>query len=87
MIDGYRVLEQLGEPDFDRWLMTRSADPSYVTGCDDLGDLWTTLFLEHRRWRFASPFEPTGEELARLEAMTRALHIAIDAELASTAGG
>ena len=86
MVDGYCVLEQLGELDFDRWLATRAADPSYATGCDDLGDLWTTLFLEHRRWRFASPFEPTGDELARLDVMTRALHIAIDAELASTAG-
>ena len=86
MVEGYCVLEQLGELDFDRWLATRAADPSYVTGCDDLGDLWTTLFLEHRRWRFASPFEPTGDELARLDAMTRALHIAIDAEIASTAG-
>ena len=85
MVDGYCVLEQLGELDFNHWLTTRGADPSYVTGCDDLGDLWTTLFLEHRRWRFASPFEPTGDELARLNAMTRALHIAIDAELASTA--
>ncbi len=85
MIDGYRVLEQLAELDFDRWLTTRAVDASYVSGCDDLGDLWTTLFLEHRRWRFASPFEPTGDELARLDAMTRALHIAIDAELASTA--
>ena len=86
MVDGYRVLEQLGELDFDRWLTTRAADPSYVAGCDDLGDLWTTLFLEHRRWRFASPFEPTGEELARLNAMTRVLHTAIDAELASAVG-
>lgn len=85
MVDGYRVLEQLAELDFDRWLTTRAVDPSYVPGCTDLGDLWTTLFLEHRRWRFASPFEPGGEELIRLNAVTRALHIAIDAELASTA--
>ena len=86
LIDGYRVLEQLGELDFDRWLTTRAADPSYVTGCEDSGDLWTTLFLEHRRWRFSNPFEPRGDELARLNAVTRALHVAIDAELTSTVG-
>ena len=86
LVDGYRALEQLGELDFERWLTTRAADPSYARGCDDLGDLWTTLFLEHRRWRFASPFAPSGEELARLNAITRALHTAIDAELASAAG-
>jgi len=86
MVDGYRVLEQLGELEFNCWLTARSADFSYVSRCDDLGDLWTTLFLEHRRWRIASPFEPSGEELVRLNAMTRALHIAIDAELASTTG-
>lgn len=82
MIDGYRVLEQLGELDVEHWLTARAADPSYVTACNDLGDLWTTLFLEHRRWRFASPFEPAGEELSRLDALTRALHVAIEAEFA-----
>ncbi len=86
MVDGYRVLEQLGELAFDPWLATRAADPSYVSRYDDLGDLWTTLFLEHRRWRFASPFEPTHDELTRLDAMTRALHTAINAELAAAVG-
>lgn len=85
MVDGYGVLEQLGELDFNNWLTVRATDPSYVTQCDELGDLWTTLFLEHRRWRFASPFEPTGDELARLNTLVRALYVAIDAELATTA--
>jgi hypothetical protein len=85
MVDGYRVLEQLGELDVERWLTTRAADPSYLAQCVDLGDLWTTLFLEHRRWRFASPFEPSGEELRRLDALARALHVAVEAESAHAA--
>lgn len=85
MVDGYYVLEQLGELDCERWLASRAADWSYLAQCDDLGDLWTTLFLEHRRWRFASPFEPTGHTLDCLDAMTRALHVAIDRELSPSA--
>ena len=83
MVDGYRVLEQFGELDVERWLTIRAADPSYVAQCDDLGDLWTTLFLEHRQWRFASPFEPTGDALDRLNALIRKLHVAIEVELTS----
>lgn len=82
LVDGYRVIEQFGEVSPDNWLAIRSSQSPGVGPTDDLGDLWTTLFLEHRRWRFASPFEPTGEELGRLERLVLALHALIKSELA-----
>lgn len=81
LVDGYRVLEQVGELSPDNWITTRAAEPLDEVRRKDLGDLWTTLFIEHRRWRFSSPFEPTGEELQRLDELAGALHDAIDAEL------
>lgn len=83
LVDGYRVLEQLGELSPDDWVVTRDAEPLAESQRNDLGDLWTTLFLEHRRWRFASPFEPTGDELNRLDRLVLALHAAIESELSS----
>jgi len=83
LVDGYRVLEQAGELSPDHWIATRAARPLDEARRDDLGDLWTTLFIEHRRWRFASPFEPTGAELHRLDELAAALHDAVVAELAA----
>lgn len=82
LLDGYRVLEQLGHLSPDDWLVSRALEPLNEIRRNDLGDLWTTLFLEHRRWRFASPFEPTGEELDRLDQLVLATHAAIEVELA-----
>lgn len=82
LVDGYRVLEQLGELRPDDWIVARAAEPLAEYRRNDLGDLWTTLFVEHRRWRFASPFEPTGDELYRLDQLAVALHDAIKVELA-----
>lgn len=81
LVDGYRVIEQFGELSPDNWLTAQSALPGECWG-DDLGDLWTTLFLEHRRWRFASPFQPTGDELDRLDRLVAAVNGAIQKELA-----
>jgi len=79
LIDGYAVLEQLCETDADQWLDSRADPATPIT--DDLGDLWTTLFLEHRRWRFASPYEPHGEVLNYLDRLVAALHFVIESEL------
>lgn len=84
LVDGYAVLEQLCEIDPDRWLDARS--DSATPMADDLGDLWTTLFLEHRRWRFASPHEPQDEMLDYLDRLVAALHAAIEGDLRSQAG-
>lgn len=81
LVDGYRVLEQVGELSPDNWIATRAVEPLDEIRRNDLGDLWTTLFIEHRRWRFSSPFEPTGEELVRLDILAGALHARVEAEL------
>lgn len=83
LVDGYRVLEQLGELSPDNWITTRAAEPLDEVRRTDLGDLWTTMFVEHRRWRFASPFEPTGGELERLNALAAALYAGVEAELSA----
>lgn len=82
LVDGYRILEQLGELSTENWITTRAARPLDESHCD-IGDLWTTMFIEHRRWRGASPSEPTGKELQRLEDLAAALHRAIKAELSA----
>jgi len=86
LVDGYRVLEQVGELSPDNWIAIHAAQPLDQARRNDLGDLWTTLFIEHRRWRFASPFEPTGAELRRLNELAAALHNAVVSELAATEG-
>ena len=53
LIDGYRVIEQLCVPDFNDWLETHAGWPRASSPALDLGEAWTTLFLEHRRWRTA----------------------------------
>lgn len=66
-IDGYALLEQLMELDAPAWLEERSARSRAGAFCDDPGLLWTQLFLEHRRWRFASPHEPPEGERQHLD--------------------
>ncbi len=82
LVNGYRVLEQVGELTPDNWITFR-ADQLLGGGRRDLGDLWTALFIEHRRSRFADPPEPAGDELDRLDELAAALYRAIDAELAA----
>lgn len=83
LVDGYRVLEQLGELSPDNWITARATQPLGADPPNDLGDGWTTLFVEHRRWRFASPFEPTDEELGRLNALAAAVYAGVEAELSA----
>lgn len=67
MIDGYALLEQLLELDPSAWLEARSEEARGGEFNNDAGLLWAQLFLEHRRWRFASPHEPGWEELRCLD--------------------
>lgn len=67
MIDGYALLEQVLELDPPAWLEARAEEARGGEFSNDVGLLWAQLFLEHRRWRFASPHEPGGEELRYLD--------------------
>jgi len=67
LIDGYALLEQALELDPATWLEARADEGRSGTFAHDAGQLWTQLFLEHRRWRFASPHEPGLDELRYLD--------------------
>lgn len=81
LIDGYRVIEQLCVPDFNDWLETHAGWPSASTPAQDLGEAWTTLFIEHRRWRTASPYEPQDDERQRLDRLAATVRRLIESEL------
>lgn len=70
MIDGYALLEQMLELDPPAWLEARAKEARGGQFGNDSGLLWAQLFLEHRRWRFAGPHEPDGEELRYLDELT-----------------
>jgi hypothetical protein len=80
-VDGYKVLEQLCEIDFAGWLERVSGETRRGRFSPDLGLLWTQLFLEHRRWRQASPAEPGEEDLAWLDELARKVHAGLEQEL------
>ena len=67
LVDGYKVLEQLLVLDPVRWLDDLAGNSRAGEFGNDLGILWTQLFLEHRRWRFASPVQPSLDELGWLD--------------------
>jgi hypothetical protein len=81
LVDGYRVLEQLLVLDPPRWLDDLAGRSRAGQFSDDLGILWTQLFLEHRRWRFASPTQPSPAELAWLDELACRLHESTAREL------
>jgi len=83
LVDGYRVLEQLCELDPAAWLDNAAACARAGQFSDDLGLLWTQLFLEHRRWRQANPYSPEGEELQCLDELARRVGRTLTRELAS----
>lgn len=66
LIDGYALADEakLGDPAV---FAERQLSRARSTGIWHGGplELWTSLFLEHRRWRFSSPFEP-DESMAPL---------------------
>lgn len=82
LVDGYRLLEQLCELDPASWLDHAAADAHAGEFSDDLGLLWTQLFLEHRRWRQASPYGPERDELEFLDELARRTAIALAREMA-----
>lgn len=67
MIDGYALLEQALELDPATWLEARAEEGRSGMFAAEAGSLWTQLFLEHRRWRFASPHQPGTDELRYLD--------------------
>lgn len=81
LVDGYGVLEQLCELDPSSWVEQAAAEARAGHFPTDAGLLWTRLFLEHRRWRFASPLEPAATERRHLDDLAARVHAVIDGDL------
>lgn len=79
LVDGYDLLGSSRIEDADTWLQARIAQAG-MTGYWSGGpiELWTTLFIEHRRWRFASPYVPEGGHLVLLDQLVRQLREALN---------
>ncbi|MCK0530712.1 hypothetical protein [Sphingobium agri] len=78
LIDGYALLEQARGCDpaifADEVLSVAIQTGSWPGGPRDL---WIALFLEHRRWRLASPHEPDAAQRALLDTLVRQLREAL----------
>ena len=78
LIDGYALLEQRGRADFSLFAdHALSVATQIGRWCGTISDLWIALFLEHRRWRHASPVEPDAAQRALLETLVRQLREAL----------
>lgn len=81
LIDGYSVLEQMLELDPIGWLEGKTEEAGKGRFSGDAGELWTQLFLEHRRWRMASPHLPAGDQLGYLDNLAERTSRAVRAQL------
>ena len=74
LIDGYRLAEAAGFGDGFTWAERQLAlAKSARTWPGAPFELWISLFLEHRRWRFSTPYEPSEEMTALLDCLVRQL--------------
>lgn len=78
LVDGYALAGEAGLGDAmelaGRRLAYAQATGSWLGGPLEL---WMTLFLEHRRWRFSSPFEPGTEMQGLLDGLVQQLREAL----------
>jgi hypothetical protein len=74
LIDGYALVEALGHDDADLFLQAQHAC-AQASGCwpGHAPELWASLFLEHRRWRFAGPCEPDDGQRLLLDRLVSQL--------------
>ena len=79
LVDGYRLLKQMGCGDYDAWLTSRRRGAE-TTGSwtGTAAELWTALFLEHRHWRFAG-IDPAPAQAIVLNRLAQQLQDALSA--------
>jgi hypothetical protein len=70
LINGYELIEQLGLCKADQ-LEASQREHAMLTGKwpGDAVELWIALFLQHRRWHFSSPLEPSAAQLELLDVL------------------
>jgi len=74
LIDGYALAEELGLGDpmaYEERQLRAATETGHWPG--GAIELWITLFLEHRRWRFSSPFGPDREMTTLLDGLVSQL--------------
>lgn len=88
LIDGYELIEQLGmgEPSQLEHRQRHDAELTSTWPGEAL-ELWIALFLQFRRWRFSSPFEPSPEAETLLDRLCAQLRDALTHPDSATAIG
>jgi hypothetical protein len=78
LVDGYELAKQaqLGDP-FTLYEPRIAEARRTGRWAGDLLELWTMLFLEHRRWRQASPYAPDTEVCQLLDRLCAQLQAAL----------
>jgi hypothetical protein len=74
LVDGYALARDLGITDpfaFEEAALADAMARGVWQG--DAARLWVLLFLQHRRWRFSSPFEPDAAMIRLLDTLVRQL--------------
>lgn len=78
LVDGYGLADELGLGDpmeFEGQQLQTAMQSGEWRG--NAAELWVTLFLEHRRWHFSSPFEPDREMVILLDSLVAMLREAL----------
>jgi hypothetical protein len=77
LIDGYRLCFEAGLGDPFQFAERKLSEAKEIgTWSGSPLELWVSLFLEHRRWRFAG-WEPEGEQVKPLDALCQKLIAAL----------
>jgi len=78
LIEGYQLAGEIGIDDplgyEERQLATAMQNGTWSGSA---AELWITLFLEHRRWKFSSPHEPAPDMVDLLDTLVRQLRNAL----------
>ncbi|WP_449473964.1 hypothetical protein [Sphingobium chungangianum] len=78
LVDGYALLQHDGQGDANNFAEAGLAVATRTGGWQGSArDLWISLFLEHRRWRFADPHDPDAAQRSLLDTLVRQLREAL----------
>lgn len=82
LVDGYGLADELGLGDpmeFEGGQLDTAMRSGQWRG--NAAELWVTLFLEHRRWHFSSPYEPYPDMVVLLDRLVATLREALVGEI------
>ena len=79
LVDGYALVEELGlgvAVNYEASQLALAQSTGRWSG--GAAELWTTLFLEHRRWKFSEPFQPSHDMCRLLDLLVSQLRCALN---------